>query len=316
MRPGRTAPRRIAPSTAALDGRGGRKPIYTSESTASPRPDMFGHNVGVWQELMTEFAGRPNVHYLEVGIAQGGSALWMLENVLTSSSSSLTGVDVFDSPKWRQNVRTSGRSAAVTTLIGRSQSVLRALRPGRFDIIYIDGSHVGGDVLQDAVLAWSLLKPGGLMIFDDYCMDFSDIDVGGSPRPLAVLPKLAIDAFIATHGAHLDVVHQYYQVAIRRRATRRCPTSACTPIAGFAYDWQLGRLFSSTRAQVSLPGKEHSLLRSILRTGRLGTPGFQLTTAQKTSPHLRSLEERLGVTFESITNDRVVRIPRTPPSSP
>ena len=32
----------------------------------------------------------------------------------------------------------------------------------------MDGSHHARDVLQDAVLAWGLLRPGGYMIFDDY----------------------------------------------------------------------------------------------------------------------------------------------------
>ena len=39
---------------------------------------------------------------------------------------------------------------------------------GAFDFIYIDGSHMRVDVLLDAVLAWQLLKPGGIMALDDY----------------------------------------------------------------------------------------------------------------------------------------------------
>ena len=37
----------------------------------------------------------------------------------------------------------------------------------KYDIIYIDGSHEARDVLEDAVLAYRLLKIGGLLIFDD-----------------------------------------------------------------------------------------------------------------------------------------------------
>ena len=37
-----------------------------------------------------------------------------------------------------------------------------------FDLIYIDASHYAPDVLSDAVLAFKLLKPGGILIFDDY----------------------------------------------------------------------------------------------------------------------------------------------------
>ena len=33
-------------------------------------------------------------------------------------------------------------------------------------IVYIDGSHRPEDVLTDAVMAWKLLKEGGIMILD------------------------------------------------------------------------------------------------------------------------------------------------------
>ncbi len=36
-----------------------------------------------------------------------------------------------------------------------------------YDFVYVDGSHRASDVLTDAVLAWPLLKAGGLLIFDD-----------------------------------------------------------------------------------------------------------------------------------------------------
>lgn len=41
----------------------------------------------------------------------------------------------------------------------------------QFDLIYIDGSHMRVDVMMDAVLAWPLLKAGGVMVFDDYEWD-------------------------------------------------------------------------------------------------------------------------------------------------
>lgn len=33
-------------------------------------------------------------------------------------------------------------------------------------VVYIDGSHWAKDVLTDAVMAWRLLKEGGVMILD------------------------------------------------------------------------------------------------------------------------------------------------------
>jgi predicted O-methyltransferase YrrM len=37
-----------------------------------------------------------------------------------------------------------------------------------FDFIYVDGDHSEEGAYSDACLAWSLLKPGGVLLFDDY----------------------------------------------------------------------------------------------------------------------------------------------------
>lgn len=37
-------------------------------------------------------------------------------------------------------------------------------------VVYIDGSHLPQDVLTDATMAWKLLKNGGIIIFDGWCM--------------------------------------------------------------------------------------------------------------------------------------------------
>jgi predicted O-methyltransferase YrrM len=35
-------------------------------------------------------------------------------------------------------------------------------------MIYIDGSHIEGDVIRDLDLYWDRLAPGGVMLVDDY----------------------------------------------------------------------------------------------------------------------------------------------------
>lgn len=59
-----------------------------------------------------------------------------------------------------------------------------------YDCIYIDGSHETPDVLADAILAFRLLKVGGLIIFDDFLWG-----LGPDADPL-MNPKLAIDSFM------------------------------------------------------------------------------------------------------------------------
>jgi predicted O-methyltransferase YrrM len=102
----------------------------------------------------------------------------------------------------------------VEKIVSRSVPALDAMRDaGRlFDIIYIDGSHVHDDILVDSLLAWPLLKAGGLMMWDDYR--------GGATWARRERPRHAIEAFLALHPEH-RVVHARYQLfAVKTAAPR------------------------------------------------------------------------------------------------
>jgi predicted O-methyltransferase YrrM len=70
------------------------------------------------------------------------------------------------------------RANLAVVVIGRYIALIRGLSADvlpelmvegrRFDFIYIDGSHVAPDVLLDAAMSFALLKPGGILAFDDY----------------------------------------------------------------------------------------------------------------------------------------------------
>ena len=65
-----------------------------------------------------------------------------------------------------------------------------------------DGSHEAPDVLCDAVLAFRLLKNGGLLGFDDYLFMQGAIP----ERQLLECPKPAIDAFVNLYFRKLGFV--------------------------------------------------------------------------------------------------------------
>ena len=97
----------------------------------------------------------------------------MLDNVLTHSESTYTGIDI-----WVQDVaRTSlGHHVdKVTILEGDSQVILQGMSQ-KFDIIYIDGDHSAQGVLFDSVLAWRLAKR--YMLWDDYRSAAYQVDTG------------------------------------------------------------------------------------------------------------------------------------------
>lgn len=176
--------------------------------------EYYKDHVGVWQQVLAPYAGRPNLQYLEVGAYEGGSLLWMLEHILTDPTARATALDLFsDDHKgtYLHNIELSGQRARVTDVAGYSQITLRPLPLNHYDIIYIDGSHDRPDVLEDAVLCWRLLKEGGVMIFDDY----RHLGRQGSENRL-VSPKMAVDAFVQCFEDHCEVIHNGIQLIVRK----------------------------------------------------------------------------------------------------
>jgi predicted O-methyltransferase YrrM len=143
----------------------------------------------------------------------------MLENIFTDPTAKVTAIDVFDGPykaKYFANLERTRAAERVTTIADFSQTALRGLPLESYDVIYIDGSHAKEDVLEDAVLSWRLLKPGGMLIFDDY--RWAGLFVQGTTDEPTDFPKTAIDAFIECFGEQLDVIHNSYQVLVRKKA--------------------------------------------------------------------------------------------------
>ena len=175
--------------------------------------DYISKHTNNWMKWLGEWRGRPMVRFLEIGSYQGRSAVWFLQNILTDPTATLDCVDLFTGfglePRFDHNLSLSGRAGQMTKHKGRSEDILPALPPAHFDAIYIDGGHRAVNVLMDAMLAWRLLKPCGVMFFDDYQWN---MDWQAAERP-----QMAIDLFLEAHHTGLDVMHHDYQVAVRRR---------------------------------------------------------------------------------------------------
>lgn len=197
--------------------------------------DWFNWAPAVWEQLKPLLPERKM--FLEIGSFEGRSTVWTVENMMEDGGE-LTAIDTWEGgeehaeenmhsveDRFDHNIRLVQEKFGfdrgedrykrhVWKIRGTSTNAISTLlaegRPyDQFDFIYIDGSHIAKDVLTDACMAWPLLKPKGIMVFDDY--------LWGDPRDVLHRPKVAIDAFINIFAEEVEVVHVGYQLAVRKK---------------------------------------------------------------------------------------------------
>lgn len=192
--------------------------------------DWFSPHILLWANYLNEFKGKPNLRFLEIGSYQGRSSVWLLENILTDDTSSITCVDTFEGSAehhehFRDDITTLFETFShniskfnekvkdkVKVIRNTSQVALKQLSleggAGQYDFVYIDGDHKASSVMEDAVLSLPLLKQGGLMIFDDYLWTCCKKDIDD--------PKPAIDAFMHLYADKIKVLFINQQIIIRK----------------------------------------------------------------------------------------------------
>ncbi|MBN2196505.1 MAG: class I SAM-dependent methyltransferase [Polyangiaceae bacterium] len=274
-------------------------PASPPEATFGPgyefSEDWFTRNVPVWNEHLAPFRERPNLRYLEVGTFEGMSAIWMLKHVLTADSALAEGVDPYFDEAYlsraRRNLEHSGQGGRFKLHCGLSVDVLPALVPASYDIIYIDGSHTADDVLADAVLSWRLLKPSGVLIFDDWQFD---------PKlPDELRPTVAIDAFVTAYRRRLELVHRGYQVIVKKSAFGGCNAQPfCTPVGTHGYDFQQHQLVDADGVPVALAEAEKQLVERLVTSVRFGAARTEFDRADLERlgrPAIEALAPKLGL---------------------
>jgi hypothetical protein len=160
--------------------------------------------------------------YLQVGAYTGDASVWLDDNVLKSSSSVLFDVDTWGGSEepvhyqmdWHSieevyDDRTSeGREAGrIVKYKGTSDDFFRQ-NTETFDFIYVDGDHTSFGVMKDAVNAFEVLNPGGILAFDDYQWSAG---LGALKEP-----KPAVDAFWAVYQDKLETLFVGYQCWFRK----------------------------------------------------------------------------------------------------
>ena len=202
-------------------------------NTPSFTQDWFSRSIPSWTLILNKLSERTtHLRILEVGVFEGRSTCWLLQNHCKTPESSIVAIDSFQGgiehqemelgtlrKRFEANIATVESPAQVEIREGFSLPQLaKLIAEGyqRFDFISIDASHQAPDVLGDAVLGFELLKPGGVMAFDDYI--WSPMRPG-TENPL-LLPKAAIDAFTTLFSQKIRIIPNLplYQLYIQKNA--------------------------------------------------------------------------------------------------
>lgn len=177
---------------------------------------------GYFAAHLTALAGAPGLRFLQVGAFTGDASEWLLDRVLTGEGSVLVDVDTWhgsDEPEhdrldFTEVERAYDERMAEAAVAGRlvkfkgTSADYFATQREPFDFIYIDGDHTAFGVLSDAVSAVRVLKPGGLLAFDDYLWK--------SGKTRFHEPAVAIDAIADVCGDRLRRTDSGLQVWFRK----------------------------------------------------------------------------------------------------
>jgi predicted O-methyltransferase YrrM len=181
--------------------------------------DWHKFNQRVWEKLIPQL---DPAHIVEIGSYEGQSTCDLVRRCSRNHPLLIHCIDTWEGgvehvrdemgaveERFDRNLALACQSAAHPVTLVKHKQVsslalagLIAAQGKPADLVYVDGSHQAPDVLADAVLAFQLLRVGGLMIFDDYLWSTG---AKGKEDPLN-MPKLAIDSFLNIHQRKMRVL--------------------------------------------------------------------------------------------------------------
>lgn len=193
----------------------------------------FGHAAS-WKRLLGHWIDKPNLRFLEVGTFEGRAACWLLQNILTDSSSELVCIDDFSwaleapvvtgifknlfdvcgfagtassSEAFDNNIAAIGAQDRVVKKVGKTRDELKKLGGDSFDMIYLDCASGAPEQLEDLALCWPLLKENGFLFIDDY----------GGPHEWEEGVRRATDSFFSVFADEYECVESGFQFVVQKK---------------------------------------------------------------------------------------------------
>lgn len=188
--------------------------------------DWFSEWIPIWDKMLLQIIKDDPLHFLEIGSFEGKCTTYLLDNWLEHDDSTITCVDTFEGgvdqtelnlanlyDRFLGNI--SGYEHKVDIRRGYSYEKLLELNNEnkKYDLIYVDASHLAKNVLEDIVLSFNMCKVGGIIALDDYLWP--------SPQEIVKLDKTytpftAIEAFLICYADKIEILHKGYQVMVKK----------------------------------------------------------------------------------------------------
>jgi predicted O-methyltransferase YrrM len=179
--------------------------------------DWCSGNFTLWRRVFSPLRRKP-LRIIEIGSWEGRSAIFFANFF---ERATITCIDTFGGgsdhkaeqasrieERFDRNLAAFGNR--VEKIKGLSRQALDGLvaQQRRYDLAYIDGSHERDDVMADSLGVWSMLNPGGSIIWDDYRW--------GRNIPPEHRPQPAIDKFLREREDEYRLLSKGYQIIIER----------------------------------------------------------------------------------------------------
>jgi predicted O-methyltransferase YrrM len=155
---------------------------------------------------------------LEIGCFEGLSSVFFADNFLDNPNSTLTCVDPFltinnnDHHRFLQNNEEMNFDFNISNCKNSDKIIIHKITSDIFfknnnqtyNFIYIDGCHEPDFINRDMENSFNILEKNGIMWMDDY---------GGGD---GIQIKNTMDTFLEKYNGHYELIHNGYQLAIKK----------------------------------------------------------------------------------------------------
>lgn len=187
--------------------------------------DWTSYHFQDWNRWLGHLAGR-HCCGVEIGSFEGRSAAWFLEHIVTHPEAVLVCIDPWDyaaehaivqggatdidtafdwNQVYRRFLSNTARWSDRRRIVKQpsTSGILQLAQEGSsVDFAFIDGSHIASLVLQDTIMVWPLLRPGAILIWDDYTWTRNRSNSEFADELLR--PRAGIDAFLSVYAGRYD----------------------------------------------------------------------------------------------------------------